>query len=140
MLSVGKYVWASPASLLGLTVGLLGLCAGGGVRCREGVLGFSGRLIDWIFDRIPIQPMAMTLGHVVLGRTPSALDITHDHEMVHVHQYERWGPFLIPAYLLCSLWLILTGRDSYRDNPFEREAFLRVPQGRRDFGKDAETS
>ncbi|MFO1021041.1 MAG: hypothetical protein U0903_10140 [Planctomycetales bacterium] len=76
MLSVGKYVWASPASLIGLTVGLLGLCAGGAVRRREGVLGFSGSLIDWLFDRISIQPMAMTLGHVVLGRTPAALEIT----------------------------------------------------------------
>ncbi|MFO1021040.1 MAG: hypothetical protein U0903_10135 [Planctomycetales bacterium] len=57
-------------------------------------------------------------------------------KMVHVRQW-LLGPFFIPAYLLCSVWLILTGRDSYRDNPFEREAFHQVPQTPRDFGKDA---
>ena len=34
-----------------------------------------------------------------------------------------WGPFLGPAYLGCSFFLWLKGRDPYRDNPFEREAF-----------------
>jgi hypothetical protein len=29
----------------------------------------------------------------------------------------------IPAYLLTSLYLKVRGRDAYRDNPFEREAF-----------------
>ena len=47
------------------------------------------------------------------------------HEMVHVRQYERWGPFFIPAYLACSLGLWLAGKDAYRDNPFEREAYGR---------------
>ena len=33
------------------------------------------------------------------GQTDAALDISHDHEMVHVRQFERWGPLLGPAYL-----------------------------------------
>jgi hypothetical protein len=40
-----------------------------------------------------------------------------------VKQYERWGPFFIPAYLGSSAWMWLRGRDAYRDNPFEAEAF-----------------
>jgi hypothetical protein len=28
-----------------------------------------------------------------------------------------------PAYLLSSLYLWLAGRNPYRDNPFEREAY-----------------
>ena len=40
-----------------------------------------------------------------------------------MRQYERWGPFFIPAYLAASLWMLVTGRDPYRENPFEREAF-----------------
>ena len=65
----------------------------------------------------------MTLGHCVLGRTPSDLDRSRRHELVHVAQYERWGPLFVPAYLVCSVWLWLRGRDSYRDNPFEVEAY-----------------
>jgi hypothetical protein len=43
--------------------------------------------------------VAITLGHVVLATTESALKKTRSHERVHVRQYERWGPFFIPAYL-----------------------------------------
>jgi len=65
----------------------------------------------------------MTLGHTVLGLTGAGLDVVRNHELVHVRQFERWGPFLIPAYLLASLVLWLRGRDAYHDNPFEVEAF-----------------
>lgn len=57
------------------------------------------------------------------GQTEAAPDISHDHEMVHVRQFEQWGPMMGPAYLGCSLVLWLTGRQPYRDNPFERQAF-----------------
>jgi hypothetical protein len=50
---------------------------------------------------------------------------------VHVRQYERWGPFFIPAYLLCSVWLMLRGYNAYLDNPFEVEAYaIDDPSGR----------
>jgi len=67
----------------------------------------------------------MTLGHVVLGRDELLLDLTRDHERVHVRQCERWGPLFIPAYLLASLWVKLRGGRPYEDNPFEREAYGR---------------
>ncbi len=65
----------------------------------------------------------MTLGHVVLGLDRSALQISRDHERIHVRQCERWGPLFIPAYLLGSAYAVLRGRHIYRDNPLEREAF-----------------
>ena len=40
-----------------------------------------------------------------------------------MRQYERWGPFFIPAYLLSSLVQLLRRRDPYLDNRFEREAY-----------------
>jgi hypothetical protein len=122
---MAAFVWASPYTLLGLAVGSLGLCTGGQVRCRDGVLEFSGGATRWFVTHLPSgsTTLAITFGHVVLGQTEAALDITHDHEMVHVRQYERWGPFLGPAYLLCSAALWLAGRRPYRDNPFEREAY-----------------
>ena len=65
----------------------------------------------------------MTLGHTVLGRTAWDLDLCRDHEMIHVRQYERWGPAFLPAYLGCSAYLWIRGRNFYHDNPFEREAY-----------------
>lgn len=75
---------------------------------------------------MPIAASAMTLGHVVLGRTPAALDISREHELVHVRQYELWGPLFVPAYLACSLWLWLRGGNAYFDNPFEKEAYSKA--------------
>jgi hypothetical protein len=59
----------------------------------------------------------------VLGQTEASLDLSYEHELVHVRQFERWGPLMGPAYLLCSLVLWLRGGRAYRDNPFEREAY-----------------
>ena len=65
----------------------------------------------------------MTLGHVVIARTKIDLDLSRRHELVHVAQYERWGPLFVPAYLACSAWMWLQGYDAYLDNPFEVEAY-----------------
>jgi hypothetical protein len=73
----------------------------------------------------------MTLGHAVFGRDRAALDLTRQHEHVHVRQYSRWGLFFIPADLGWSSWLYLRGRDGYRDNPFEVEAYAEDDPSRR---------
>jgi hypothetical protein len=64
---------------------------------------------------------AITFGHVVLC-VDELDDETFRHEMVHVYQYERWGPLLIPLYFLASLYEWARGGHPYRDNPFEIEA------------------
>lgn len=61
---------------------------------------------------------AITLGHVVLAIDDLDLS-TLRHELVHVGQYERWGPLFVPAYLLSSLRARARGGDAYRDNDFE---------------------
>jgi hypothetical protein len=118
-------VWASPYTLFGLLMGLAGLATGGRARVRDRVIGFYGGVVKWFVRHLPSGPstMAITFGHTVLAQTEAALEISHDHEMVHVRQYERWGPFMGPAYLLCSLVLWLARRRPYHDNPFERQAF-----------------
>jgi hypothetical protein len=68
---------------------------------------------------------AMTLGHVILGRNEECLQRSRSHEHVHVRQYERLGPFMLPLYLLASAVLYARGFDPYLDNPFEQEAFER---------------
>ena len=65
----------------------------------------------------------MTLGHVVLGKDAEALEWSRSHERVHVRQCERWGPLFLPAYGVASLVALCRGRDAYRDNAFEREAY-----------------
>lgn len=90
-----------------------------------GVLEVHGGLATWVLKRALIEggASAMTLGHVVLGRTEADLIRTRSHERIHVRQCERWGPLFIPAYIGCSIWLWFRGRDPYMDNPFEIEAY-----------------
>jgi hypothetical protein len=108
-----------------MSVGVVGLLTGGGVQRKGRVIEFYGGFARWVLDRMPNGQfvIAMTLGHTILGKTIDALEISRDHELVHVRQYERWGLFFIPAYLLSSLFLWCRGKDAYRENPFEREAY-----------------
>jgi hypothetical protein len=114
-------LWASPYTLLGLAIGLAG--RGRMRRCGR-VIQFHSGGVQWLIRKLLGEDiLAITLGHVVLGQTAAALDLSHEHELVHVRQFERWGPLMGPAYLLCSLVLWLRGGRAYRDNPFEREAY-----------------
>jgi hypothetical protein len=120
------YVWAFPATLIGLLLVPPALMGGGQARLVDGVLEVHGGIVTRLLRRgLPWvgSGAAMTLGHVVLGCDLKCLDESRAHERVHVRQYERWGPLMIPAYLLASLVAYLRGRDPYLDNPFEREAF-----------------
>lgn len=119
------WLWASPNTLLGLVAGLVLLLSGGGVARERGVLEFSG---GWLGERARCAPAAirftaLTLGHTILGTCAADLAAVRDHEHVHVRQYERWGPFFLPAYAVSSLWQVLHGRRGYRDNVFERQAY-----------------
>ncbi|MEM6799198.1 MAG: hypothetical protein AAF589_06760 [Planctomycetota bacterium] len=126
MARLAKLAWAAPYSLLGLTAGAFALALGGRVQKRRGVIEFYGdgarRLLSLLPDGQFV--IALTLGHTIIDPSQAALDIARDHEHVHVRQFERWGFFMGPVYLGCSLWIWLSGAgDPYRDNPFEREAY-----------------
>src|SRR5262245_1412994 len=122
-----RLLWALPWSLLGLSLGLAALATGGSSQRVGRVLEFHGGLLDWLLRWVPITggAAAMTLGHVVIARTAADLDRSRVHELIHVAQYERWGPLFVPAYLACSAWLWIRGFDAYLDNPFEEEAYRR---------------
>lgn len=112
---------------------LLAVLSGGRLHLRRGAIEASGGLLPRLLRvAVPIAggARALTLGHVVLARTDSDLDATRAHERVHVRQCERWGPLFIPAYLSSSAWAGIRGRDAYRDNGFEREAYERCAGGR----------
>ena len=120
-------LWASPWTLLGVLLGWAALLTGGGAQRVGRVLEFHGGVLAWLLERAPVigGASAMTLGHCVIARTFVDLERTRQHELVHVAQYERWGPLFVPAYLGSSLWLWFRGRHPYWDNPFEREAYGR---------------
>ena len=130
------YAWAGPTTLVGLTAAGFARLTGGSVRAIDGVLEVHGGFATFALRRLTLLPggaAAMTLGHVVLGVSAAALDVTRAHERVHVRQCERWGPLFLPAYGAASVWLWLRGRDAYRDNPFEREAYAadKAPGGQK---------
>jgi hypothetical protein len=118
-----RVLWALPATVLGLGFAALAL-AGGRIRVIDGVIEAHGPAVRWALARcLPMSGIAaMTLGHVVLGRSQAALDSTRAHERVHVRQYERWGVLFLPAYLMASGYAVVTGGHYYHDNVFEREA------------------
>lgn len=123
--ALAGYLWAAPASALGVVLGAIGI-AGGRMTLHSGVLEIEGPLLSWGLRHLTLLEGgadAITFGHVVLARDAAALDTTRRHERVHVRQYERWGPLFIPLYLAASAWAFVSGRDPYRDNPFEREAW-----------------
>ncbi|HLL87843.1 MAG TPA: hypothetical protein VK324_00920 [Tepidisphaeraceae bacterium] len=121
-----RYLWASPTTLIGLFVVALTIATGGKANAVAGVIEAHGGVADLLLRRAtPLRggASAMTLGHVVIARDSFLLDVTRDHERVHVRQCERWGPLFFPAYLVASLIAWCRGEHFYRDNHFEREAY-----------------
>ena len=114
------FAWPLPYTLFGISVGLI---LGARFQRVDGVIEIYGRHVASLLAHMPVPAMAMTMGHVVFGRDQSALEITRKHERVHVRQYERWGILFVPAYLGSSALLYARGRDGYRENPFEIEAY-----------------
>lgn len=106
-------------------IGIVGWIGGGRIGIYRGTLVCWGPIVAGLLKHAPIMggAAAITFGHTILARTREEVVRTHDHEMVHVRQYERWGVFFVPAYLGCSVWLWIRGRDPYLDNPFEIEAY-----------------
>lgn len=124
-----KYLWAAPYTAVGVLAGLVAVLFGARWRVERGVLEFVGGRIGRALGRLPqaLGFSAMTLGHVILAVDAPALRLLRRHEHVHVRQYERWGFLFVPAYLLSSLVQLLRGRDPYRENHFERQAYAAAP-------------
>lgn len=114
------YFWAGPNTVVAIGIGLL---LGARFRVVSGVIEIHGPAVAWLLKRLPVSALAMTFGHAIFGQNSEALEITRKHEHVHVRQFARWGILFVPTYLGWSAWLYLKGRDGYRENPFEIEAY-----------------
>jgi hypothetical protein len=119
---LARTLWVAPCTLLGAVAVLPALLAGGArARFVQGVIEVSGPPQEtWWTRHLPFE--AITLGHLVLARTPQAMDRLRAHERVHVRQAERWGPMFFVAYLAFGAWQALRGRSAYWDHPFEVQA------------------
>jgi len=118
------YLWAAPCSLAGLTIAIPALLLGAKARFRDGTLQVVGGGLATGLARLPtrLTLLAITNGHVIYAVSEQAMVAYRAHELVHVRQYERWGPLFPMLYLGSSLVQKWQGRDPYFANRFEREA------------------
>jgi hypothetical protein len=125
LLSVLRLLWASPTSLLGVLLALPVVAAGGTVRRIGHTLEVALRRRTLANDSVWRRSRfgAITLGHVIIGRTHAELARLRAHERVHVRQCERLGPLFLPAYAASSVAAWWRGDCPYRGNRFEIEAY-----------------
>ena len=118
------YLWPLPNTLIGLSVGSLPFLGKRVFTVRRGTIVIYGPAMKRLLARAPIPggAIAITLGHVILAESGASFESSFEHEWIHVKQYQWWGPFFIPAYLLNSLWHWFCGEEIYVDNDFERQA------------------
>jgi hypothetical protein len=120
-----RYLWASPATAVGVIFAALAMCAGATLRRVDGALEVAGGRLFRVLSLLPCPArfVAITFGHMILGIDHTVLSSARVHEHVHVRQYERWGVLFFPLYVGSSLVQVLRGRNPYLDNVFEREAY-----------------
>ena len=124
-LRIARYVWAAPATIVGLGLAALACSFGATVRFRDGVIEVAGGRLAAFARSAPqsIPFLAITFGHVVLGLSHAVLAQERAHEHTHVRQYERWGTLFFLLYLGSSAAQLVMGRHPYWHNRFERQAF-----------------
>ena len=116
-----NYIWATPASAIGVCAACIASLAGAEIKRVSGVLEVSLAPRAVVLRKaVACLPFAaITLGHIVIARSAQEQAALRTHERVHVAQYELWGPLFLIAYPLESLFQLLSGRQPYLDNRFE---------------------
>ena len=122
--TVIKYIWASPATSLGIFAGFIAVLLGATVNVFRGVIEISLRprsaSVTQALARLPYA--AITFGHVVIAQSEEYQNLLRAHERVHVAQYEKWGLVFFIAYPLESVLQRFQGNHPYLDNRFEVSA------------------
>lgn len=116
-----KYLWASPNTLLAVPFMLPTLWGDGKLRMADGSIQITNW---WTWKALGlIGAQGLTLGHAVIYSDSLSALFAHRHEMVHVRQYETFGPFFLPLYFMLSFHAWRTGEHYYMGNLFEVEAY-----------------
>ena len=109
---IGK-LWTSPNTALGLIFGAVSVTLGARAQFGRNALEFLGNPLVALGGKA-----ALVLGntiHYAPGRGPHELVLRYDrsgwvrlgeHERAHTAQYERWGPFFLPAYAISWLPIV----------------------------------
>ncbi len=87
-----RYIWAFPATALGLALVIPACAFGASVVIIDGALEVTGGGLAYA-SRLP-RPLrfnAITFGHVIIGLNPQLLAACRAHEHVHVRQYDKRG-------------------------------------------------
>jgi hypothetical protein len=86
------------------------------------------RVHVWAWLKRPAQRLilpdwlAITIGHDIFAwRALDEFELAH--ELVHVRQWSVNGIMYIPRYFAASRAAVVAGRDRYRGNAFEAEAY-----------------
>ncbi len=111
--------WRSLNEVLGHLAA--GIVRGAPRRSVAGATLVEDERFDRLFRLVPKRPSAMTFGSTIVARRRLEPPLVA-HELAHVAQYTRFGPFYLPLYLLGAAWGLLRHRDFYRGNPFEAAA------------------
>jgi len=123
-----RYLWAAPASAVGLVLAAVACAFGATVRLRQDVLEVAGgglaALLRRAFPRLRFR--AITFGHLVSASATATSRRLRRHERVHVRQYERWGILFFPLYLGSSAVQLLSRTPSL---PAERLRAAGVRRG-----------
>jgi hypothetical protein len=127
-----RYLWAAPATLIGIALAVAAGVVGARVRFVDGSIEVAGGRIGRTISLLPRRWrfVAITFGHVIIGIDHRTLAVVRRHEHAHVRQYERFGILFFPLYIGSSLFQLLLRRDPYHDNFFEREACARSGEAR----------
>jgi len=115
------YLWASPVTLVGLLLALLGSITGGSASLRGGIVEVCGGLPGWLMrgGRFWHGGAAMTLGHVILARDRDCLARSRAHEWYMYVSSNVGDRCCCPVYWSIAGWLWLRRRDPYLDHPLE---------------------
>lgn len=119
-------LWALPLTLFGLLFALPVLLWHGHAQLLHGrtiALLVSGPFANAVLSRHPFGAMtAMALGHIIIADPQELSSRVLAHELAHVRQAMHWGSVFPFAYLACSAWAAVRGRDAYWHNHFEMAA------------------
>jgi hypothetical protein len=107
-----RFLWTLPNTLLGVVAGAFTFQR---PRVVEGALVFDRRARGLTAVMREFDRTAMTVGYVIVSSEPVEGTLLR-HEQHHIRQYERWGPFFIPLYLVLSI------AYGYRRHPMELAA------------------
>lgn len=126
--------WEAPNDALGRLAA--GIVAGAPRRSIDGVTVVEDPRFGRLFRLVPNRPSAMTFGSTVVARRRLDASLAA-HELTHVAQYRRFGPFFAAVYLLGAAWGAVRHRQSYFGNPLEVAAMRAGKRAGKGAGKGA---